>query len=209
MNDFLYSIDRAAFNFVNHSLQNWVFDAVMPFLTDLNKSPVVLALVGILWIAAVVRGGKHGRIAAILLVPTILLSDQLNSAYVKHIFERVRPCHVLEDVRLLVSCGSGYSFPSSHAVNNFAGAFVLAYFVRRAAWAFWAFAATVAFSRVYVGVHYPADVVAGAILGIGCGAAVVIVYERLMWFQRSRRSYLPQEQSNDTDKVTDATKYED
>jgi undecaprenyl-diphosphatase len=176
LTEFFASIDRSMFYFVNHSLQNILFDAVMPFLTDLNKKPGVVLFVGLCWIVLFVKGGKSGRIAALLLIPTIVLSDQLSSSLLKQLFDRLRPCFVLPDVHLLVPCGSGRSFPSSHAVNNFAGAYLFAYFFPRWRWALYGFAAAVAFSRVYVGVHYPSDVVGGSIIGIGCGALVVLLY---------------------------------
>jgi len=171
----LFNIDLSVFYFINHSIQNIVFDVLMPFITDLNKKPVILVVVVIAWLWMIVRGGSTGRMAGIVLVLTIAFSDQLNSSWIKHIFDRDRPCHVLTDVHLLVSCGSGYSFPSSHAVNNFAGAIVLSYYYRPWTWAFMSFASVVSLSRVYVGVHYPSDVVAGAIVGILCGAFVLAV----------------------------------
>jgi undecaprenyl-diphosphatase len=185
--DFLSRLDVALFYFINHTLQNRVFDAVMPWLTDLNKEPVVLVLVGLIWLALVVRGSRTVRLVALLLVPTILFTDQFNSSFVKHVFDRVRPCHALPDVRLLVSCGSGWSFPSSHAVNNFAGAVVIASFFRRSGWGFLAFAAVVAFSRVYVGVHYPSDVIGGALLGAASGWMIVWVYRKAeaWWHERN------------------------
>jgi undecaprenyl-diphosphatase len=138
-----------------------------------------------LWLLLLVKGGIRGRWAAILLVPTIVLSDQLNSFWLKFIVERLRPCHELLDVRLLVGCGSGYAFPSSHAVNNFAGALVLSYFLPRWTWAFFTFAGIVAFSRVYVGVHYPSDVVAGAIVGMAIAGGVIVLFDILeSWWVR-------------------------
>lgn len=187
MADFLYSIDLAIFYFINHSLQNLLFDGVMPFLTDLNKKPAVLVAVGIGWVALFIKGGSKGRTVALLLIPTIVLSDQFNSAVLKSLFDRLRPCHTLQDVHLLVPCGSGYAFPSSHAVNNFAGAFVVSHFYRQLQWAFYGFAAIVSFSRVYVGVHYPSDVLAGAAVGIGCGALVIVLFKQgEQWLRRYR-----------------------
>ncbi|GJQ21644.1 MAG: phosphatase PAP2 family protein [Bacteroidia bacterium] len=186
MADFLYSIDLGLFYFINHTLQNALFDAVMPVITDLNKIPAVLVAVAGLLILLAVKGGGTGRSAVVLLIVTIAFSDQLNSSWVKHLFERVRPCHVLNDVHLLVSCGSGYAFPSSHAVNNAAGAVVLSFFYRRWTAVFAAFAGLVAFSRVYVGVHYPGDVVGGLVLGAACGGLTVFLFvkARTWWNER-------------------------
>lgn len=188
--DTLQSLDRALFYFINHTLQNTVFDVSMPVLTDLNKQKVVLLCVAIMLIWMLIRGGVTGRSAAVVLILTIVFSDQLNSSWVKHLFERVRPCHVLDDVHLLVSCGSGYSLPSSHAVNNASAAVVLSFFYRKWTWAFAAVAGLVGFSRVYVGVHYPLDVLAGFVLGVGCGALVLFVFVRLRawWLLRTQRA---------------------
>jgi undecaprenyl-diphosphatase len=188
VNDVLLAMDRSLFYFCNQDLRNWFFDAIFPFLTDLNRKPIALVVVGILWVLLLMKAGRHGRIAALLLIPTIALSDQLSSSVLKFLIERARPCSELANVHLLVGCGSGYSFPSSHAVNNFAGALVLSYFLPGWTWAFFSFAALVAFSRVYVGVHYPSDVIGGAIIGLLIGAVVITsfrVFEE--WWIRRRR----------------------
>jgi undecaprenyl-diphosphatase len=132
-----------------------------------------------------IRGNRHARIAALLLIVTIVFSDQFSSSTIKYWFERPRPCHVLHNVRLLVSCGSGYSFPSSHAVNNFAGALILAFFFPRGKWWFFGFAAIVAYSRVYVGAHYPSDILGGAIIGLCCAASVLVAFIALekLWYR--------------------------
>ena len=184
MPEFLQSFDVSIFRFINSTLSNPVFDVLMPFVTDLNKQRIVLALVAAIVLWMLIRGDKRTRLAAIVLICTITFSDQLSSSIVKFMFERVRPCRELLDVRLLVSCGSGFSFPSSHAVNNFAGALILVFFFPRAKWWFFGIAAIVAFSRVYVGVHYPSDIIGGAVIGLCCAGSVLIVFIGLekLWY---------------------------
>ncbi len=100
----------------------------------------------------------------------ILLSDQISSSLIKPYQHRLRPCNnpAIEARLLLDACGGGYSFVSSHAANHFGLAVFLVFFFERKRLAaplllLWAFA--VAFSQVYVGVHFPMDVLAGALLG--------------------------------------------
>ncbi len=195
MLDYLNVIDTAVFRFLNISLANPVFDRVMPFLTDLNKQRIVLVAVATLLLWMIIRGDRSVRLAAILLIITIIISDQFSSSVIKYWILRERPCRILHDVRLLVSCGSGHSFPSSHAVNNFAGALILAFFLPRAKWWFFGFAAIIAFSRIYVGVHYPSDVIGGGIIGLMCGGCVLFVFlglehlwSRLMYRKTGRES---------------------
>ena len=180
MIDFLYSIDVAIFFFINHTLSDPVLDWLMPFLTDLNKQKPVIAIVILLVGWVLWKGGAKGRAAIGVLIVTIIISDQLNSTILKGIFERVRPCRALEGVRLLVSCGGGLSFPSSHAVNNFAGAYVITHFYQKQKWFWFSFASLVALSRPYVGVHYPSDIVAGGIVGIIIGFLTTALWEGIM-----------------------------
>jgi undecaprenyl-diphosphatase len=185
MLDYLNHMDTVLFRFFNSTISNPIFDVLMPFLTDLNKQRFVLVLVGTLLLWMIIRGKRSIRLAAVCLIVTVLFSDQLSSSVIKYWLIRDRPCHVLEDVKLLVSCGSGYSFPSSHAVNNFAGALMLAFFFPRAKWWYFGFAAVIAFSRVYVGVHYPLDVVGGCVIGLMCGGCMLGVFQGLeyLWYR--------------------------
>lgn len=169
MLDALYAVDVALFYFLNRTIANPVFDVIFPFLTDLNKQPftgyVVVAVIGwVLW-----KGGTKGRITVLMLVIGAVIGDQLSSSVLKPLFGRIRPCRALEGVRMLVDCGSGLSFPSSHAVNNFTGATIISFFYRRQTPYWMAFASLTALSRPYVGVHYPSDILGGAVIGMVIG----------------------------------------
>jgi undecaprenyl-diphosphatase len=86
---------------------------------------------------------------------------------------------IVPEIRLLVGCGGGMSFPSSHAVNNIATATLLGwYYPRGRPWMF-LWATVVAISRSFVGLHYPSDVLGGAVLGILIGLFVVWAWTRL------------------------------
>ncbi|MGD0338193.1 MAG: phosphatase PAP2 family protein [Bacteroidota bacterium] len=175
MIDFLFGIDRWLFFFIHQTLRNDLLNVVMPFLTDLNQmigGKILFLAVGILLLAL---GGRTGRIVVVVLILTITISDQLSSSVIKPLVERERPCHVLEGVRPLVDCGSGKSFPSSHAVNMFAAAVVLSYAYKRWVWAFYSMAGIIALSRVYIGVHYPSDALGGALIGFIVGQIMILL----------------------------------
>lgn len=171
MMDFLYSIDVAVFHLINGGLSSWIGDQVWPVITDYDKILAVRILLVAAWLLLIIKGGKRGRTAAVLLVVVLVASDQFSSFVLKPLVQRDRPCHLVNgvpavaDVHLLVGCGGGKSFPSSHAVNNFAVATLFSMFYRRWRIAFFAWAAIIALSRVFVGVHYPSDVAGGALIG--------------------------------------------
>jgi undecaprenyl-diphosphatase len=180
MFDFFLSIDRSIFYFFNSTVTLPLFDSLMPFVTDYHKNDFVIYGILLFLIYNFWKGEKNVRIAILLVIPTLIISDQLSSTVLKHFFERQRPCVALENVRLLISCGGGFSFPSSHAVNNFAVATLLSFFFKHHRWKFFTFAGIIAYSRVYVGVHYPSDVIAGAVIGVCCG---FIIFRSWKFFQ--------------------------
>lgn len=169
----LLQIDRALFYFFNVKIANPVFDVLMPFITKDINLRIFLALI---WVGLLIFGGKKGRMVAILLIPAIAISDQLSSHIIKPLVGRIRPCYELEGVRLLVGCGSGLSFPSSHAVNSLTVATLTSKFYKKYSPYLLLFAFLISFSRVYVGVHYPADVLAGMIIGAIVGFSVVYLW---------------------------------
>jgi len=132
-------------------------------MTDLKNFTFVLIALGI-WILW--KDRKAGLIFLLFVGLTLTVTDQLSSKVLKEIIGRVRPCHVLENVHMLTDCNTSYSFPSSHAVNIFAAAWFLAQPLGRAAPVFFGIAAIVAYSRVYLGIHYPFDAIGGAAIGL-------------------------------------------
>lgn len=168
--------DTALFFFLNVKVQNGFLDFLMPILTNLNYWRIPLAL---MVIALAVFGKRRGRIAIALLIVGIAFSDQICNSLIKPLVGRIRPCNVLDNVHLLVNCTKSFSFPSSHATNMFTGTLILSYVYPRWKIALLFIAALVAYSRIYVGVHYPLDAAGGTFLGIICSEIVIHAYKSL------------------------------
>ncbi len=163
MPEFLQSIDTALFLFFNRDLANPLFDVLMPFITNKeNWYPVwLIAIVLLIW-----KGGKRGRWAVLIVLLAAAVTDPLVIRILKPFFQRIRPCNAVEEVHLIVRKSRAYSMPSAHAANFFAAATVFSYFYRKYQWIFWTVATLVAYSRIAVGVHYPFDVLVGALVGV-------------------------------------------
>lgn len=177
MINFLYNIDRAVFLFINRDTANPVFDVFMPFITNKNNFNIlfVLIILGLL-----IFGGKKGRIAVLLGLVIVTLSDQLSSAVIKPLIGRIRPCHpdfLIDGARYLIGTKISFSFPSSHAANMASAATWFSYQYKKYTWIFVTIAVLVGYSRIYVGVHYPSDVLGGAVIGVFC-AFIVMGAER-------------------------------
>lgn len=122
---------------------------------------------------------KYGRLGWVYVLGAILalsISDLVNSHFIKELIGRPRPCHLPElagQLKLLVNCSPHFSMPSSHASNHFALSAVLVFsgaFSRLSAnTLLWFWATSVGMAQVYVGVHYPGDILAGAVQGILLG----------------------------------------
>lgn len=172
MLEIINEIDVWLLFLINVDFSNSFLDFLMPLITS-KKSwyPVwLIVIAGFLW-----KGGREGRLLILFVIPLILLSDQLSAGILKPLIGRVRPCNVFENINVMARCTKAASMPSAHAANFFALASYFGYYFRKYRWYLFGIAGLVAISRVYVGVHYPFDVLAGAGLGIFCGWFTVIL----------------------------------
>ena len=163
MIDKIVEIDKQIMVFLNKTISNPIFDFIMPIITNQN----FLVFSGLILIGYLAYfGGKKGRITIVVLLIAAGFSDAICFQIIKPWVGRIRPSHEFyEYINLLVSKGGKYSFPSNHAANSFVFATVLSYFYDRNRISLYILASTIAFSRVYVGVHYPLDIIFGSIIG--------------------------------------------
>ena len=183
MFEHLIQFDHHLFYLVNHDMANPFFDWLMPILRD-PRTWIPLYI--FIFCFCLYRYKLTGLYIIVLLALTFGVADSGSAGLGKHLFKRVRPCNVPSmsaSVDARIPCGSGYSFPSAHASNHFAIAtFLCLVFYKK--WKLiwlWAilWAALICFAQVYVGVHYPIDVTAGALFGITVGSLFALLFKKL------------------------------
>ena len=159
----LLTWDERLFFVLNERWTSPFLDRVLPWLTDARHYtiPFILGAL-VLLIAWRLRGLRFLLVAVV----SVVIADAIGTHLIKHVFWRTRPCVALETVRLLAGCVNSPSFPSNHAVNGSALATLAALHLPKVGPLALALAFIVGYSRVYVGAHYPLDVLVGSVLGI-------------------------------------------
>lgn len=180
----LFDIDLLVFKFIHYKISNPFFDFLLPILRNkLTWIPLYLY-----WVIILIKKNKK-RVIPILLFAIILiiLCDNSCARILKPLIERNRPCDTLaftEWFRNLGHCSNTFSFPSCHATNHSAIAVFIAYFLNHT-WikylVLWVI--IICISQIYIGVHYPIDIIGGIILGSVLGfliKKIYIIYQKRM-----------------------------
>jgi undecaprenyl-diphosphatase len=169
----LIRLDHQIFQAINTGLTNSFFDLLLPILrTPLTWLPLYVIII----VYAIKQYRTKGFYLVLALILTVGATDLLNSRILKNYFNRTRPCNEIafqKNVIVRAPCGGGKSFPSSHASNHFSVAlFLIVIFKNKWKWILpvgilWA--ASISFSQVYVGVHFPVDIFFGMLVGVSMG----------------------------------------
>ena len=177
MFDFFNTIDMNFMIWIHQNLSNTLFDKLMPFITDKNNwiAPIASLIIILFFFS-----GKKGKFVIVILIISLSLTDAICAQILKPFFERLRPSHLnIEHLNLLVSRGGKWSMPSNHAANMFSLATILSHFYSKYRRFLFFFAVTISFSRVYVGVHFPGDLIVGAFIGYAISSLCLSLWGHL------------------------------
>lgn len=201
LHQWLVDADMQAWYKLHAEWRSSFLDVVMPYLRNpFFWAPLYLFLIGY----AVQNSKRKGLLWCLGFLLCFAFGDFISAHILKPCFHRIRPCNdprLAQALHLIVERSSGLSFPSSHASNHFAmGTYMAATLGRRNRWvivASFIWAAAIAYAQVYVGVHFPGDVLGGALLGIAIGALLAWAYRKLhpdapLLVRRSKVSVAPE-----------------
>ena len=182
MIDYLMDIDAEALLAVNGMYSS--FQDALWWMVSAKWSSALLVL-SLLWIL-VHKNRRHALLVLAMVALAVLLADQVSSGLIKHLVERLRPTHdpSLENAVHIVNGyrGGMYGFVSSHAANFFAIATLVSFIMRHrlVVMALYGWGLAQCYSRMYLGVHYPGDILGGIIVGVLAGW---LVWRLMCWIQ--------------------------
>lgn len=185
--DWLDHFDKMLLLLIQHDSDHAIMDKLMPVLRDpYTWIPLYAIILYVSWRKA----GWNCWCFVVLSLLTFAITDSVTTQLLKPWFGRLRPCHdpeLTSVIREVIDCGGIYSMPSTHAANHFGlAAFWFFSFKtmdgRKWKW-LWFWAAAVCYAQVYVGKHYPSDVLFGGLLGTITGMGISIIYAH--WWNRS------------------------
>jgi len=183
--DYIIQFDIHLFHLINQVWTTPLLDQIMSFMRNqFVWGPLYVFMI----VYLIFNFGTKGLVYCLFLIGLIALSDQVSSQLIKKNVRRLRPCNQVElqdQRRLLVRCGSGYSFTSSHAANHFTFAVFVVMaalnFIGRARYLFLLWAACIGYAQVYVGVHFPMDVFFGSLVGCLAGFMGAKIYNTVLY----------------------------
>lgn len=168
----LKNLDLGVLKLIHDFSQNYIFDMIMPFITSLGN-------MGLIWIMIALRliFSKKHRDVGVMIIASLIVTSIIGEGILKNLIQRPRPFIDIQTAHLLISRPTSYSFPSGHTASSFAAAGIIFSTLKKFRIHAVILASLIAFSRMYLFVHYPSDILGGILLGMICSKIVLKVYK--------------------------------
>ncbi|MDY4949197.1 MAG: phosphatase PAP2 family protein [Clostridium cadaveris] len=175
MINFITNIDFSILDFIQNHLRNGVLDWLMTKISMLGNAGVIWIVISIVLLSI-----KKYRKCGITLVIGLLLGLLIGNIILKPLVARPRPCWINSDIALLIASPKDFSFPSGHTLSSFIAAIILLKEDKKFGYVAMILAILIAFSRMYLYVHFPSDILAGVVLAILIGFAAIRISRKFI-----------------------------
>ncbi|NFL87163.1 phosphatase PAP2 family protein [Clostridium botulinum] len=164
---FIQMFDNKILEFIRINLHTPMMDKIVPIVTSLGNMGLIWIVIGLAFIA-----NKKYRKYGFIMLCTLCIGALIGDGIIKPIVARARPFNFVENIQLLIKAPTSYSFPSGHTMSSFAAATIIYIANKKMGIGAFLLAALIGFSRMYLYVHYPSDVLVGCVLGITLSTCV-------------------------------------
>ncbi|WP_066625103.1 phosphatase PAP2 family protein [Clostridium magnum] len=176
----IQNVDNSILLYIKNNMHEPNMDKAMVAFTTLGNAGTIWIVIAVLLIV-----NKKYRKIGFMALGALVLCTILGEGILKHVVQRIRPSADISAVNLLIPKPLSYSFPSGHTASSFAVAGVLAKYFKKYAPGFWILASLIAFSRLYLYVHYPTDILGGIILGVISSNVVIYMFSKFSGVQEN------------------------
>lgn len=173
MINLIHNLDINIISYIQKYVHNSFMDKTMPFISFMGNGGFIWILISVILVFQ-----KKYRKVGIMLAITLIVVALLGECIIKNIVQRNRPFLEVNSLKLIIKAPNSYSFPSGHTASSFAAALILTLSFKKYGIPFFLLAVLIAFSRVYLFVHYPSDVIGGIILGIFSACIIYKLFSR-------------------------------
>ena len=168
------ALDWNILNGIQELLKSDFMDTLLPMVTSLGNAGIIWIIIGLCMTIS-----KKYRKTGIFVLVGMLMGLIIGNGLVKNLVARPRPCWLNPDFKLLIENPTDYSFPSGHTQSSFIAATIITMKHRKLGWVVIPLAVLIAFSRLYLYVHFPSDVLGGAVMGILIALGTVVIGETI------------------------------
>ncbi len=172
----IHELDFMVLNYIREHLRNGFLDNIMPIVTMLGN-------MGIFWVAValIISAKAKYRRCSITMLIGMIMGVIIGNLIIKNIIQRDRPCWINEIENMLIANPQDFSFPSGHTMSSFIASTILFHYDKRLGIPSFGIAMLIAFSRLYLYVHFPSDIIGGALLGIVIACMTISATDRYIF----------------------------